>query len=252
MRAISFHAVVRGTLAGLVFALLAASPAQAQRAAGFGPPGGSPGTTGTNRDDRDHRNHRDDRDDRDDWNHRRVVQFILEPLIRPGAPAPAPSGGGHGPVAENRPSPSPTPASCGDSGLRLQQPSAAENPNRAVAELSRATRKYLEECRCAEQQCVADALDQYAQALAVVAPRLPKPLRNLPKIVARAARRVRDAQTKTQAVAALDQAIAAIHKDISLVRSEDAETQKRQTRSGNLVAGTLNFASLALVNSGGL
>jgi hypothetical protein len=118
--------------------------------------------------------------------------------------------------------------------------------------LSRETRKYIEECACGEQQCVADALDQYAQALAVVAPRLPKPLRDLPKIVARAARQVRIAKTKAEAVAALDQAIAAIHKDISLVRSEDVETRKRQTRSGDLVAGTLNVASLALVNSGGL
>ncbi len=85
MRAISFHAVVRGTLAGLVFALLAAGPAQAQRAAGFGAPGGSPGTTGTDRDDRDHRDHRNDRDHRDDRNDRRVVQFILERFVRPGA-----------------------------------------------------------------------------------------------------------------------------------------------------------------------
>ncbi len=86
----------------------------------------------------------------------------------------------------------------------------------------------------------------------MVAPRLPKPLRNLPKIVARAAHRVRVAPSKAEAVAALDRAIAAIHKDISLVRSEDVETRKRLTRSGELVAATLNVASLALVNSGGL
>jgi len=134
----------------------------------------------------------------------------------------------------------------------LEPPSATENPTEAVAALSQATRDYIEECRCDTQQCLADALDEYSKALAVVAPRLPKPLRNLPKIVAEAARHVRVAKTKAEAVAALDHAIAAIHKDISLVRSEEVGTTARDARSGELVAGTLNAASAALVNSGGL
>lgn len=136
--------------------------------------------------------------------------------------------------------------------MRLEQPTANENPNEAVARLSEATQRYLRECACVTQQCVADALDQYSRALAVVAPRLPKPLRSLPRIVAEAAHQVRVAKTKAEAVVALDHAIAIVQKDISLVRSEDVETGKRDTRSGDLVADTLNVASSELVNSGGL
>jgi hypothetical protein len=55
-----------------------------------------------------------------------------------------------------------------------------------------------------------------------------------------------------EAVAVMRQTIAAVHKEISLVRSEDPETQRRQTRDGEVVAEALNVASLALENSGGL
>ena len=102
------------------------------------------------------------------------------------------------------------------------------------------------------QQCVADALDEYAKALTVVAPRLPKPLRNLPKIVAEAAHRVRIAKTKAEAVAAISHAIDIVHKEIPLVLSEDVATATPARRSAELVADTLTVAGDALVNAGGL
>jgi hypothetical protein len=122
-----------------------------------------------------------------------------------------------------------------------------------VEELSQATQQYLKGCESITQAKIADALDEYAKALTVLAPRLPQPLRNVPKIVAEAAHRARGAGTKAGAVAALNNAIALIHKEIALVRSEEPETAAaHDSRSGELVAGTLNVATLALVNSGGL
>ena len=75
-----------------------------------------------------------------------------------------------------------------------------------MKELSRATQTYITECRCVTQDCVANALDRYAEALAAVAPRLPKELQEMPEVVARAARRVRSAKTKDEAIKALNQA----------------------------------------------
>ncbi|MFZ1965057.1 MAG: hypothetical protein WAU78_16620 [Roseiarcus sp.] len=121
-----------------------------------------------------------------------------------------------------------------------------------MKELSRATQAYIRECRCVTQDCVADALDRYAEALAAVAPRLPKELQETPEVVARAARRVRSAKTKADAIKALDQAAALIHKDMTLVRAEDPDTQQRQTRSGAFVIDTLNVASLSLEKGGAL
>ena len=48
-----------------------------------------------------------------------------------------------------------------------------------------ATQSYIRNCGCATQACVADALDQYAEALAQVAPRLPPHLQDAAGIVAR-------------------------------------------------------------------
>ena len=55
---------------------------------------------------------------------------------------------------------------------------------RAVGAMSEAVQTYISECGCDTQSYIAYALDQNSEALAVVAPRLPKPLRNLPKVVA--------------------------------------------------------------------
>ncbi len=158
------------------------------------------------------------------------------------APAPSAGHGGGAPGASG---------ACGG-GLVLETPSPSDDAGDAVQALSRATQTYINECQCVSQQCVADALDRYAEALAVVAPRLPRQLQDMPNVVAKAARRVRAARTTAEAVKALHEAIAVIHKDVSLVRAEDPATQQRETRSGGFVADTLNVASLSLEKAGGL
>ncbi len=165
------------------------------------------------------------------------------------APAPAPAASGsHGSVLSGEGGDT---SSCGG-GLVLAPPSPFGDAASAVKAISRAAQKYIKQCECATQQCIADALDQYAEALAVVAPRLPSELQDMPNVVARAARRVRAARTKAEAVKVLHEAIAIIHKDMSLVRAEDPETEQRQTRSGGYVVDTLNVASLSLEKAGGL
>jgi hypothetical protein len=178
------------------------------------------------------------------------------PPVR-GVPAPPPPPPPPAPTTPNIPAPaimnqqSQTTGACGV-GLELAPAPEAGDVGDAVNDLSAATQKYIKDCQCASQQCVADALDKYAEALAAIAPRLPPRLRNLPSVVAQAARRVRAARTKAQAVQAINAAIAVIHKDMTLVRAEDAETRQRETRSGALVADTLNVASLSLEKGGGL
>ena len=120
-----------------------------------------------------------------------------------------------------------------------------------VKALSRATESYIRNCGCATQDCIANALDKYAEALAQVTPRLPPQLQDEANVVAQAARRVRAARTKAEALSALHDAIAIIHKDIELVKAEDPD-HPRLTRGGDFVAETLNVASLALEKGGGL
>jgi len=179
---------------------------------------------------------------------------------RAPAPAPAPSEGGRGPSA-------PGPAAPNSNGPGLGPNAAAadacavgptlpalptfQEGGDAVKALSRATESYIRNCGCATQDCIANALDQYAEALAQVAPRLPPQLQNEASVVAEAARRVRAARTKKEALGALHDAIAIIHKDIELVKAEDPD-RPRLTRGGDFVAETLNVASLALEKGGGL
>jgi len=163
------------------------------------------------------------------------------------APAPAPGSSGSAPIRLGVQDPN----GCGGA-LALAAPSSSGEVGDAVKELSRATQIYITECRCVTQDCVANALDRYAEALAAVAPRLPKELQEMPEVVARAARRVRSAKTKDEAIKALNQAAALIHKDMTLVRAEDPDAQQRQTRSGVFVVDTLNVASLSLEKGGAL
>ena len=158
--------------------------------------------------------------------------------------APSISGGG-GAVHTNN-----DPASC-DVGLMLPEPPRFGDAADAVKDMSEATQAYIRNCNCATQLCIADALDQYAQALAEVAPRLPPHLQNAAGIVATAAARARVARTKKDAVRALQDAIAAIHKDVDLVKAEDPDNSGA-TRGGDFVAATLTVASLALEKGGGL
>lgn len=141
-------------------------------------------------------------------------------------------------------------AGCGGV-LELPPPPAFGDAGDAVKALSRATQRYIKQCECVTQACVADALDQYAEALAQVAPGLRPQLQDLPAVVARAARRVRAARTPAAAVGALHEAMAVIHKDISLIRAEDPDFP-RETRGGDFVAETLAVASLALERGGGI
>jgi hypothetical protein len=146
--------------------------------------------------------------------------------------------------------PNTSPEAC-DAGLSLPTPPTFGDAADAVKEMSKATEAYIRNCHCATQVCIADALDQYAQALALVAPRLPPHLQNAAGIVATAAGRARVARTKAEAVRAIHDAIAAIHKDIDLVKAEDPD-DARATRGGDFVADTLTVASLALEKGGGL
>jgi hypothetical protein len=142
------------------------------------------------------------------------------------------------------------PSACGG-GLALPAPSSFGDAAEAVKGLSRATQAYLKQCHCVTQECVADALDRYAEALAALAPRLPKDLQTMPDVVAQAASRVRAARTRAESIAALNHAAALIHKDLMLVSAEDPGAQ-RQTRSAAFVVDTLNVASLSLERGGAL
>jgi len=160
----------------------------------------------------------------------------------PSAPAPAPLGGnGSDPAALD---------SCAAGPTLPKLPTFSEAGDDVKA-LSRATESYIRNCGCATQDCIAGALDKYAEALAQVTPRLPPQLQNEADVVAQAARRVRAARSKAEAQRALHDAIAIIHKDIELVKAEDPD-HPRLTRGGDFVAETLNVASLALEKGGGL
>ena len=160
-----------------------------------------------------------------------------------------------GPTAADRAAllgPDTTPATACDGGFALATPPVFGDAGDAVKALSKATQSYIRDCGCTSQACIADALDEYAAALAQVAPGLPPQLQNSAAIVATAARRVRVARTKTEAVKALHDAIAAIHKDITLVRAEDPDNYQRQTRGGDFIVETLSVATLSLETGGGL
>jgi hypothetical protein len=134
----------------------------------------------------------------------------------------------------------------------LPDPSLFSRPNDAVKAISAATRDFIEHCDCSTRTCIADALDQYAAALSALSPRLPKALRGLPTVVSRAAHRVRAARTKSEAVDIVKAAIAEVHKQIELVRAENPDASRSETRAADFVAGTLNTAAIALERSNAL
>jgi len=134
----------------------------------------------------------------------------------------------------------------------LPDPNRYSDPDQALRAISQSLENYFKHCQNPTQTTIANALDEYAAKLQVLAPRLPPALRNVPAIVAESARRVRAARTRSEAVAALRQTVAAVHKEIALVLSEDPETRSREVRDGDVIAGALGGANVALVNSGGL
>ncbi len=134
----------------------------------------------------------------------------------------------------------------------LPDPNQFSDPDAALRAISQAMENYFRRCQNPTQATIADALDAYAAKLQVLAPRLPPALRNVPAIIAQAAKRVRAAATRAEAVAVLRQTVAEVHKEIALVLSEDPQTRSREVRDGDVIAGALGDANVALVNSGGL
>ena len=134
----------------------------------------------------------------------------------------------------------------------LPDPNRFGDPDQALRAISQSLENYFRRCQNLTQATIADALDEYAAKLKILAPRLPPALRNVPAIVAEGARRVRAARSRSEAIAVLHQTVAAIHKEIALVLSEDPQTRGRELRDGDVVAGALDRTSVALVNSGGL
>ncbi len=134
----------------------------------------------------------------------------------------------------------------------LPDPNRFSDPDQALRAISQSLENYFRRCQNLTQATIADALDEYAAKLQILAPRLPPALRNVPAIVAEGARRVRAARSRSEAIAVLHQTVAAIHKEIALVLSEDPQTRGRELRDGDVVAGALDRTSVALVNSGGL
>ena len=134
----------------------------------------------------------------------------------------------------------------------LPDPNRFADPEAALRAISHALDNYFKRCENPTQATIADALDAYAARLQVLAPRLPPALRNVPAIIAEGARRVRAARSRTEAVAVLHETAAAVHKEIALVLSEDPQTRSHEVRDGDVIAGALGGASVALVNSGGL
>ena len=143
-----------------------------------------------------------------------------------------------------------TNGACGN--FELPTPSPAIAPGATLELLSAEVRSHIEACQCQTQDCIADVLDKYADKLAILTPRLAPPLRNLSKVVSRAAVRVRAAKSKTDAVRILRQAAAQVHQEIELLRADNSETIREQTRGGEAVENTLGFAAIKLERADGI
>ncbi|HXW20138.1 MAG TPA: hypothetical protein VEK35_06520 [Roseiarcus sp.] len=118
---------------------------------------------------------------------------------------------------------------------------------------TRAVENAINACRdrfVDQQQCIADALDAYAEALRELP--LPPDLRGLPVIVSRAAHQVRVARTRAEATKAIKIAIAEVHKTIALLKADDPAELKAATRDGSFVAETLMVADGKLEKAVGL
>jgi hypothetical protein len=180
----------------------------------------------------------------------------------PSGGAAAGGHGGGGPPAIFRPSgdPSSDDATSGcAAGLKLPDPADYAKLIDGVAEISRQTQEYIARCGCKSQACVADALDQYADALAKAAAAppasraerlLPRALRDLPKVIHAAAAKARAAATPREAGKAVAAAIVVVRKTvaktISLMRAADPDAKREATRGGALVADTLKTAGDSL------
>jgi hypothetical protein len=155
--------------------------------------------------------------------------------------------------SDSAPASSSTGSAAGGGGYNPQISRASTGAASYAKPATRAIEAAIDACRenfVGERQCIADALDSYAEALRELP--LPPDLRGLPAIVSRAAHRVRAASTKAEATAAIKIAIAEVHKTIALLKADDAGALKAETRDGSFVAETLMVADNRLERAVGL
>ena len=122
----------------------------------------------------------------------------------------------------------------------------------SVKAMSKTTKYYLENCRCPDTACVADALDNYAAALEAIGPRLPPAVADLPAIVRRAARKVRAARSISQARAAIGAAEHVIQAKLRLLEVADPDARSDSIRSARFTDDVLSAADVSLVRVAGL
>jgi hypothetical protein len=134
----------------------------------------------------------------------------------------------------------------------IVQSFALSDPAATVQGATSQSQQAITACAHDDRECLADALDAYAEALRKLAPNLPPPLRVLPDIVANAAHRVRVAKTRVEAVRAIATAIAQVHKTISLLTATDTFTPTLAKRDGEMIAQTLELAATKIERASGL
>ena len=143
-------------------------------------------------------------------------------------------------------------------GVEPQLPNAAtfSDPVAAVQAISAATEQYVERCRDASQEDIANALDRYADALQVIIEKLPPKLRaqlrHIPAIVHMAAARARVAPTRVAAVRVLRQVVAQVRREIMLVRAEDPDSARIRDAVSTGVSGVLNASAVSLARAEGI
>jgi hypothetical protein len=115
---------------------------------------------------------------------------------------------------------------------------------------ARAAETAIASCSEDDLHCLADALDNYAEALRKLP--LPPELKRLPDVVAHAAHQVRAAKTRAQAVKAIKIAVAEVRRTITLLKADDPVVLKAETREGAFVAETLEVADNKLEKAVGL
>lgn len=102
------------------------------------------------------------------------------------------------------------------------------------------------------RDCLAAALDAYAQDLGKAETLLPPDESPVPDIIKRAARKVRSAASKGQAIAAVREAAAAVRKSIALLVADDPIVQSLTTRASATIVSSLERTDAKLEQAVGL
>src|SRR5579862_2729865 len=110
----------------------------------------------------------------------------------------------------------------------------------------------IAKCGIQVPNCVADALDAYANHLEQIAASLPPSMRKLPQIFHEAARKVRAAKTPAAAVRAITTALAQVKASITLIRAVDPDTRALGQTVGAQSIDVLQSAQVALSRVSGL